>query len=156
EFRRVLFRSTAATRRIWNINAGPRWAMSGIEIAIDRPSRVGRVVADGRVVPSGLGRPQQWRNLMKEMISFVFAGMLMTTGAVAGTEHDERRVDHQTSSETTSEKAGSQHDHRQKEERREHEKKNAHGDKEGLGTMGTGATGTTGGMGATTGTDTIE
>ncbi len=93
---------------------------------------------------------------MKKMISFVFAGMLMTPGAVAGTEHDERRVDHQTSSETTSEKAGSQHDHRQKEERREHEKKDAHGDKEGLGTMGTGATGTTGGMGATTGTDTIE
>lgn len=31
---------------------------------------------------------------MKKMISFVFAGMLMTTVAVAGTEHDERRVDH--------------------------------------------------------------
>ncbi|WP_313224525.1 hypothetical protein [Stutzerimonas nitrititolerans] len=93
---------------------------------------------------------------MKKMISFVFAGMLMATGAVAGTEHDERRADHQTSSEVTGEKAGSQHDHRQKEGRREHEKKDAHGDKEGLGSMGTGATGTTGGMGATTGTDTIE
>lgn len=91
---------------------------------------------------------------MKKMISFAFAGMLAAAGAVAGTDHDERRVDHGASPEAA-EKAGSQHDHGQ-EKRRDHESKDADGEKERLGTMGTGATGTTGGMGATTGTDTIE
>ena len=92
---------------------------------------------------------------MKKMISLAFAGVLAAAGAVAGTDHDERRVDHDASPGAAGEKAGS-HDQEQKEQHRDHERKDAHDEKEGLGTMGAGATGTTGGMGATTGTDTIE
>lgn len=93
---------------------------------------------------------------MRQMIGLAFAGVLVAAGAVAGTDLDERRVDHDASAEAASEKAGSQHDQVQKEQHRDHERKDVHDEKEGPGTMGAGATGTTGGMGATTGTDTIE